>query len=332
MKRQLLLLFSIASFIVSAQAPIDDFFGDPMGQYAVVTGTIDHSPVGANATWNFSGLTQIDTTTDTFAAPTAADLANYPGTTQVLSTTNTAMDVNQVFYDLTEATLSLTGTTNPEFTLDYNTDNAEIGTYPLTFGAVANNDNIAGTIDAQGQSPSYTGTINTEVDAYGTLSFDVIGLDSYSGSVTRIMTTQNISFVATIFPGTASITSYNYYKDSDGALVFRTSDGTVSVPGLGINDSFSIAEGLITDTLSKSDIETQGTVQVYPNPVGDRLYIEMGNSIVVRSIRIVDSNGRMLLSSAQNNNGIDVSWLSPGFYTVLITTDKGIMPRKLVKR
>ena len=333
MKIQFTLLCCITAFFARGQAPVNDYFGDAMNQYAVVTGTIDNTPTGMNATWNFSGLTQASTTTDTFAAPTPAELSDYPGTTQVLSTTDdNSLETTQVFHSLVGATLSLTGATNPEFVLDYNSDNALIGTYPLTFGSAVN-DAIAGTIVAQGQTANYSGTIDTEVDAYGTLSFDVTGLGSYSGSVTRITTTQNISFSVVIFPGTASITSYNYYDDADGSLVFRTSDGVVSVPGLAINETFAVAEGLITNTLSAGTIEAQEAALLYPNPVDDRLYIEMSDLITIRSVRVIDNNGRVLLLSEKNNNSLDLSRLSPGFYTVLINTDTGeVLSKKLVKR
>lgn len=333
MKKQLLLLFSITTFLVSAQAPINDYFGDPMSQYAIISGSVDNSASGANATWNFTGLTQAGTNTDTFAAPTGGELTSYPGTTQVLSITDTNMNANQVFYALSGSTLSLTGASNPEFTLDYNGDNALIGTYPLTFGTAANNDAISGTINAQGQTASYTGTITNEVDAHGTLSFNIAGLGSYSGSVTRIVTTQNISFSIVIFPGTATITSYYYYKDSDGSLVFRTNAGNVSVPSLNINESFSTTEGLITNTLSINGEASQlDGIKIFPNPVSEYLSIQSNESISIQSIQVIDINGRTVLTQKESLDTINTEQLQSGFYTLSISTDKGSLTRKFIKK
>ncbi len=333
MKKQLLLSFIIISFLSNAQAPINDYFGDALSEYALVTGTVDNSPTGANATWNFSGLTQTDTNTDTFAAPTAVELSSYPGTTQVLTITDTGMNTNQVFHALSGSTLSLTGASNPEFTLDYNTDNAEIGTYPLTFGSPTNTDNIAGTIFAQGQTANYTGTINTTVDAHGNLSFDVVGLGSYNGNVTRIVTTQTISFtIAFVFPGTAVITSYYYYKDSDGSLAFRTNDGVISVPGLDINEGFSTREGLVTNTLSTDETASQNnTIKLYPNPVNDYLHIQLDNSVSIQSITITDINGRTVLNKKDIVDTINTSQLQSGFYMISISTDKGLLTKEFIK-
>lgn len=333
MKKLLLLLFCISTFLISAQAPINDYFGDPMSQYAIISGSVNNTPSGANATWNFSGLTQAGTNTDTFAAPTGGELTSYPGTTQVLSITDTNMNANQVFYALSGSTLSLTGASNPEFTLDYNGDNALIGTYPLTFGTAANNDAISGTINAQGQTASYTGNIVTEVDAHGTLSFDIAGLGSYNGSVTRIVTTQNISFSIVIFPGTATITSYYYYKNSDGSLVFRTNNGSVSVPGFNINESFSTTEGLITNTLSIGDNASQlNAIKIYPNPVNEYLNIQPNESILIESIQVIDINGRVVLSQKEHLNTLNTSQLQSGFYTLSISTESGSIMKKFLKK
>ena len=334
MKIKLLSLFCVLGLLANAQAPINNYFSSPFSQYALVSGTVDESPTGANATWNFSGLTQVDTNTDTYAAPTAGELTLYPGTTQVLSITDGAMNASQIFYSVAGSTLSLTGASNPNFTIDYNTDNAEIGTYPLTFGAGTNTDNMAGTLTAQGQTVNYTGTIATDVDAYGSLSFDVAGLGAYTGNVTRVVTTQNISFfVAGIFPGTVTIMSNYYYKDSDGALVFRTTEGNITVAIAGINQDFSSAEGLITNTLSVEDNQVAlNYIKLYPNPVENDLNIRLNHSIYLESVRINDINGKTVLVSKNGETVISTNQLQAGFYTITIVTNKGLTTRKFIKK
>ena len=333
MKIKLLFTFFALSTLAYSQAPINNYFSEPMFQYAIVTGTIDHSPVGANASWNFGTLTQSGTNADTYAAPTAGELTDYPGTTEVLTITDNAMNENQFFYKVETSTLSLTGASNAEFTLNYNDDNALIGTYPLTYGDAATLDNIEGEITAQGQTADYTGTINTEVDAYGTLTFDVTGQGNYSGGVTRIKTEQNVSFTALgIFPGTATLTTYNYYKDADGALVFRTSDGAVEVSGLGINETFSTSEALITNTLSTNEAEQSlTTLKLFPNPVGNILNIDLGkNNVNIESVNIMDLNGRTVLISKERV--INTSQLQSGFYAMRIDTEVGSVIKKFIKK
>jgi hypothetical protein len=331
MKKTLLFLFSIITSLIYAQEPINNYFSVPGSDFAIVSQTVDQSASGANAAWGFGALTQTGTNEDTFAA-TDPNIGDYPGTTQVL-TINDGTTSSQVFYKVVGSTLSLTGASNPEFTLNYNTDNALVGTYPLTYANAATNDAIAGTISALGQTAAFTGTINTEVDAYGTLSFTVTGQGSYSGNVTRIKTTQSVSFSVFGFQGTASIDNYNYYKDSDGALVFRTTDGAVSVPVLNINETFSSTEALITNTLSVADNTlVENSVKLYPNPVQETLYIKQINNVQVSAIQIMDLSGREVLTVKGNQNVINLSSLHSGLYLVKMTTSEGNLTKKIIKK
>lgn len=339
MKKKLLsLLLCLAIGFTFAQAPVNNYFSAPNSMYAIVSGTVNQTPTGANAVWNFGTLTQSGTNTDTFAAPTTQQLTDYPGTTQVLTisdgTTNT-----QAFYKLTGSTLSLTGATNPEFTLDYNTDNALIGTYPLSFGSTSSPDAIAGNIMAEingsNITAAYTGTITTQVDAHGTLSFNVTGQGTYSGNVTRIQTNQTLNFTVFGFiPGTATVTAYNYYKDVDGALVFRTTEGIVNVgPPANINESFSTAEALITNTLSVNDNElVEQSLTLYPNPTDSVLNIKLEDISTVHSVKIIDVNGRIVFTSEKSTKSINVSALEAGFYLVNINTNKGLVTKKFIKK
>jgi hypothetical protein len=333
MKIKLLLLFCTTTFLLQAQAPISNYFSANNSQFETVSSTIDQSPTGANATWGFGTLTSTGTNIDTFAAPTAAQLAGFPGTTQVLTVTDDAMNTNDAFFKVVGSDLSLTGANNPQFSLDYNTDNAFIGTYPLTFGTGPTVDNIAGQITAQGQTANYTGTVTSEVDGYGSLSFNVVGQVAFSGNVTRVKTVQSISFtIINIFPGNASITTYNYYDDSDGTLLFRTSEGTVVVPGLAISESFSSAEAATKNTLSVDDNQLlTNTLTIYPNPAQDVLYIEFSNSQSITSVQVMDMNGRMVLTNNGTKN-IDITALQAGFYVVAVATEKGTVIQKFIKK
>jgi len=333
MKTALHLSALLIVYLGYAQSPINNFFSSAMSEYVVVSGTIDESPAGNNAVWNFSSLSQTGTTnTDTFAAPLTTELVNYPNTNQVLKITDNAMNINQVFYNVTGNTLSLTGASNAQFTINYNTDNALVGTYPLVFGNPTTTDPIAGTLSVQSITPSFTGTINSEVDAFGTLTFNVIGQGSYSGGITRIKTEQSIVFSVLGSPGTGSITSYNYYKDSDGALVFRTTNALVSLPALGVNQVINTKEALLTNTLAVEEKPLKSKVMLlYPNPVKDNLNIKLNPTTSIQSIKVMDVNGKLVLDTKIDNQNINLSQLKSGFYFLTITTDLGSMTRKFIK-
>lgn len=334
MKTKLLYLFFLFNYLCFSQTPINDYFSLEGDQFAIVTGVVDQSSSGANSTWSFSSLTQTGTNTDTYAAPTSGETISYPGTTQVLTITDNVMNSSEIFYKADGSSVTLTGTSNSQFVLDYNTDNAFLGSYPLTFGTTATTDAIAGTITTGGQSALYSGTITTEVDAYGLLNFNVTGQGSYSGSVTRVKTQQLISFtVLGVFPGTGLITSYNYYKDTDGVLVFRTTDGVVSVPSLGINQTITSREALITNTLSLfNNVLANNSIKFYPNPFKTHLNIEVANGIIVTSISVFDTNGRVVLYTKSNLKLLDVSKLHAGLYFAKFSTNKGLVTKKVLKK
>ena len=143
-----------------------------------------------------------------------------------------------------------------------------------------------------------------------------------------------ISFtVLGIYPGTAEITSYNYYKDSDGTLVFRTSDAIVNVPGLGINQASSSREALMTNTLSVVDNGLAvNSVKLYPNPTSNSLSIAVKNELIL-SVNIYAMNGTEVYSLKKiDQNSIELNNLNlkPGIYHCTVELDSQNITKKIV--
>ncbi len=331
---KIIVIFFVSTFLMSAQAPIANYFSASQSEYANVSGALNEVPSGANVSWDFGTLNVSGISIDTFSAPTASQLVDYPGTTQVLTITDVDMNTNDAFFKEDGGDLFFTGGSNPLFTLDYNTDNAFIGTFPLIFGTSPSiTDAISGQINTQDQSTTYTGTVMTQVDAYGSLSFDVVGLGAYTGSVTRIKSVQQLAFTIAAFPGALSITTYNYYKDSDGDLVFRTSEGTVNISGLGITQSFSSAEALITNTLSDDNGDVLGdSLILSPNPASDVLVITLKKPSVIKAITLLDINGRTVLNQLNANDSLTIDILQSGVYMLCIITDFGTIRKRFIKQ
>jgi len=311
-------------------------FNSALGSiYIEVTATLDQSAIGINAIWNYTNLvTNGNTNVDTYAPPTGTELATYPGTTEVLSvTTLPASTVNQIFTkdDINTNEVSITGATGDAFNLNYDANNALIGTFPLSFGGFPNNDPVAGTVFASGVPGTFTGTINTDVDGYGMLTMNDVGGGVFSGNVTRLKTVQNLNISIIIFNGTATQTSYNYYADN-GDLVFRTSDVTINIPGI-INQTTSLKESLFTSVLSVNDQSTIfNSFKITPNPVGEYLNIKMNNFETINSILIMDVSGRTILKVDGDSTSIPVNFLNTGIYFASITTDRGAVTQKFIKK
>ena len=89
-----------------------------------------------------------------------------------------------------------------------------------------------------------------------------------------------------------------------------------------IKGSVDIGTGISTDDVNK--------LQVYPNPVVDKLYVSgvQENS----SVRISDINGRVIISKKLKDNNVSVNFLQEGVYTIMITDTKGTRSAKFVKK
>lgn len=330
MKTTLLLFFMSISFFGYAQTPISNYDSAPLSMYAVVSSStaVNHNATGANQSWSFNTLSQIDSSADSHTAPTAQELIDYPTTTSVATTTSTS-SVGKVYTKNIANQVSITGAEGAGLILNYITDNALIGTLPLSFG-YSNTDTVAGTFDYNGSvTGTFSGTLTSEVDAYGTLIMNDLGSGTFNGSVTRLKTTQNITLSAGFISGTVDQTSYYYYHATTGDLVFRST--TVSIVAPGINSTDTIMESLLSSTLGVNQTISNVDLQLYPNPVKDRLNLNLDNDIDSSSISILDINGRQISNFETNQNAIDVSRLKSGIYFISILTTKGFVTKKFIK-
>lgn len=341
MKQKLLLTLLLTSFFSFAQADLTYFANSSVKEYAIIDSTnpIDESASGNNATWNFTSLTQIGTNTDTNVAPTSGEQSTYPNTTEVLvvTTSGTAAE-NKLFIRNNAGEISLTGAAQELFTLNFS-NNATLGTFPLSNGysnADSVNGSFAGDANGTAVSGSFSGSFNTSVDAYGTLNLNDFGLGSYNGNVTRLKTELNISLVvAGIFNiGTVSQTSYFYYDDTDGNLVFRTSTNVIDIDAFGtvINETIRLYEALDRTTLSiASNSLSTNNVKLFPNPVASNLNIKFSEEMTVTSASIFDINGRSILTIKDNFETVNVSNLQSGLYIINIETSQGFITKRFIK-
>lgn len=334
MKKTLLLFTSLISTIIFAQAPINDFFSVPNSSYAIVNdATLDQSATGANLTWNFTDFTSIGVNTDTYSAPTSGELSTYPGTTEVLTVSTSGGGESKIYAKDMAGTFSLTGAGGTDVDLNYVTDNALVGTFPLNYNDT-NNDAVSGTFTGQGISGTFTGTITSTVDAYGTLNMNDLGQGAYSGSVTRLKVVQNLSLTY-IFPnvGTAAQTSYYYYDDNNGNLVFKSNTIQIVVAIAGINETTTLFESFLGTTLSTNDFNLASPeIQLFPNPVEDQLIVKPNNSVNITAMFVTDLNGRVIISKDTFQEELDTSILQSGMYILSIETDSGIITKKFLKK
>ncbi|QHI36333.1 hypothetical protein IMCC3317_16950 [Kordia antarctica] len=327
MKTKLLLLASLFGYACFSQT-ISTFTSDPNSDFTIVNPTmpVDQTPTGANAVWDFSGPTPSGTNIDTYAAPTAGQLTTYPGTTQVLSITSQGgtPTVSEFFLKEDGSGTSITGVSQGDITLNYSGTNAFIGLFPLSFGA-NNSGAVSGTFSYQGTNGTFTGTLTATVDAYGTLTMnDLLCCGGYTGNVTRLRIDQNLNFSVPPFNniGTLTQTTYYYYDNTADNLAYRYNNAHIVSALLGVDETTETYERNTAITLSRNTIEAS-RFKLYPNPTKDFIRIDSEDNQVIKTVKIVDIQGRTVFTTNQHTENISVSNLQKGMYFMTLETEAG---------
>ena len=328
MNLKLLLLLVFFSTLSYAQVPISAYFTastDP-SVYDIVTSSVplDQTASGANLVWNFNQFTKVGESIDYISTPTASEITTYPK-----STIKVGNATSEIYYSKAANVLSIKALKNADLELNYITNNATIGNFPLNYG-YSNTDTTAGTFIYGMYLGTFTGTITTSFDSYGILNNGTSEKD-----VSRLKTVQNISFNYGILTnvGTAIQTTYNYYDATNGSnsLIFRNTTLTVSVPLLGINQNINQIERFNTMLLGTDDNTLlSSSIQIIPNPIEDVL--NFTTNLKINSINISDIHGRVILESNVIKNVINIAHLQRGVYFVTFNTDKGSQVRKIIKK
>lgn len=87
----------------------------------------------------------------------------------------------------------------------------------------------------------------------------------------------------------------------------------------------------VTFVYTNAGINTVNNVEVnvYPNPATDVLHVEANG---INRIEVIDLAGRIVLSSTQAQNTINISSLSNGIYMLRTSTMEGVNVQKIVKK
>ena len=337
MKKQLFFVFTLTTLFGYSQIPIANYESNQGSQFAITnsaTAAVDNSPEGANAIWNFTGLVKESETTDSYASPTAQELIDYPNTTYVYTATRNGVP-GKIFSEDISGTISITGVEGEGLVLEYSDaaqgGNALIGSFPLSYGAAATTDNVAGdfTYVPFNIMGTFTGTITTEVDAYGTLTVDGTDINPFSGNVTRLKIVQDLNM--SVANGNINQTTHNYYDDNTGQLVFRTS--ILAITSAIVNDTSILTERLMEGTFGISDKNSAAAaLKVFPNPVETLLKIDLSTYSNIQQITVYDVSGRQVFSLKSQTDSIDVSPLKSGLYVINVISDQGVSSSKFIKK
>ena len=136
------------------------------------------------------------------------------------------------------------------------------------------------------------------------------------------------------FTGSQEKTLQTSYPLTPYTFSFDVPDGTTALQfqllcgqniGTYYFDNFSVTQ----ETLSKKDLSHN--INVYPNPVSNKLYIQKDVSVVAASL--YDINGKKISSWDGQKNEYDLSFLKNGIYFIKIITENNLFcTKRIIKR
>lgn len=84
---------------------------------------------------------------------------------------------------------------------------------------------------------------------------------------------------------------------------------------------------LISTGIQEND---NSIIQVYPNPVQDKIKINYSENTIIESMSIIDLKGQKIIEFEINKTELDLSGISKGLYFLKVTYEKGEIIRKII--
>ena len=186
---------------------------------------------------------------------------------------------------------------------------------------VAGNGN-AGKTDGTGTEAQFRTPFGVTIDATG----NIYVADSGNHRIRKITPAGVVTTIAGSTLG---------YMDGVGTAakfkypigIFIATDGSIY-----LSESSGSRIRKITFTLDIDSYQMDYQLSVYPNPVSSLINLEL-NGLILSEITIFDLNGKSVefKNNFNNENTMYIGSLQNGFYTMKITTDKGIFYKKILK-
>ncbi len=98
-------------------------------------------------------------------------------------------------------------------------------------------------------------------------------------------------------------------------------------------DQWNIQEGIVFSEDCSLGIEEaiSAMFKIFPNPTSNLLTIQNQNGLNIDSVSLYDTLGRKVMESNEATESMDVSNLTAGVYFIHITTDSGMVIKKVIK-
>jgi hypothetical protein len=284
------------------------------------------SDAGANVNVDFSSLVNDGAPIVTsFVNPAGTPYASSFPTATVANSTISGQGVTAyAYYTNTSTALSVIGIASPQYTMTYQNPALQFK-FPTQYNDTIY-DEFEASYSANGVDVKRFGTIATKADAYGNITTPH-GTFPYLRLYTVQTITDTFIMDGNIIGLSYSETySYNYMNDQFKGPIFAYSE---VYTGQGDASSAYYNVSPVTGLNETNMLTSKETV--YPNPVSTgitTLSFEL-KSAEKLSFEVYDIHGKLvqtiqqqLMNAGSHNLPIDVSTLSPGFYSVQIATEQ----------
>lgn len=150
------------------------------------------------------------------------------------------------------------------------------------------------------------------------LAFDELAVTIKAGNKIRIMITSS------------NYPRYNRNMNTGGEMYPGTNSDTLVNPLVAYNEVYeggSYGSHLNLEVVSAptfiSEIVAQPSIQLYPNPSNGMIQIQ--GVEVPFQIKLIDALGNVVLECEQKTNELDVEHFSPGYYSIIISSNQSTM-------
>lgn len=142
---------------------------------------------------------------------------------------------------------------------------------------------------------------------------------------------------------TATAGGSSYQWIMNGSTIGGATSSTFNATATGVYQCIITFPGCTDTTVTQysltavdcSGIEENASVNIniYPNPVHEKLNITISNNSTIQQIDIIDLSGRKVISSKPNsaNTSVNVEGLRSGTYLITISTENGVKTKRFVK-
>ena len=195
----------------------------------------------------------------------------------------------------------------------------------------SNTDEFSGTFEFDGTPGTFTGSIVSAYDAFGTVETNDLSVGDFAARRLKIIETINLEIPGLGNVGTLVQTRYLYYGALPAFPAIIAYTTIADLPLLGINDTSYQLHYTNPSAVLGTQTHQRQLVRVWPNPSSGELNINSGGK-TISGYSITDLNARIVASATGPYETIDISSLANGFYLLNISTAEGSSTIKIIKK